>query len=430
MACLSLALLREGFFCREWLGAGGPRHAPGLLLPPCIDLFYGASPGGVLLLLTIGVVASLALLLGLLTPLANLLTWLVILSLRNHLAWFVSEGAVQVAHCVLLALLFTPSGDELSLDARLGWRLRWPNTAAPVRAIQFLQILIYLESGFYKLMGMLWFNGTALKLAAQNYNFSLYAGALVDPWPSGLQLVSRLSDWSVLLWELTFPLWLFHRHSRRAAIAMGVVMHMALWLLFDIGLYAPAMLMLYLTYLPGPRPPAPRISRATRGIWLASAWMVLATAWAALPYARVYPEPSEASPVPGLRQTESLLYSLRQSLLPLARPLQAYCQAFGVLHRYNTFSPNPPRLAVFYKLADPQGGILWTDLPGRGRRYSWQVLAFRSTATRAPELLPILLGTFSRRYGCPRLVLEEWALDVGQPLSQLELNRTWVWQRP
>jgi hypothetical protein len=395
-----------------------------------MDWFSGRSTESVRLFLCLGIFFGLTSLLGLATPVSLFLHWLVVLNLRNHLAWASSEGGLQVVQCGLLCLVWSPCGLKWSMDSRLGW---WRNQSlwgGPIRVLQLLQVVVYLESGFYKLMGINWWDGNALLRVTQNHNFSRLAEWA--PVPGGvLAGLMSLSTWLVLFWECTFPLWLVRRPTRRLAIAIGVVMHLALWLCYDVGLYPPAMLAIYLTYLPAPGGPTdPPPSRWKKGWVGLHASMIL---WATLPVHRVYPEdPALRSPVPGLARLESAGFEARQSLLrwPPVRAFQVVVDNLGLNHRYNTFSPTPANLSIFFRLRDEHGTLLWSDAPGEGTRYSYVVVMVRSLATASPQALPLLFQRVSANWGLREgLVLEEWVVDLGQPASAQVLNQRWSWRK-
>ncbi|MBN9413784.1 MAG: HTTM domain-containing protein [Candidatus Eremiobacteraeota bacterium] len=422
-AALGVAAILLALQESQWLG--GP-----VMVRPSLwtDWLVGRSPESVRLFLGLGFVCGLTSLVGLLTPVSLLGLWLVLLNLRNHLAWATSEGGLQVVQCALLCLLWTPCGREWSLDSRFGWWRRQSLWSGPVRVLQLLQMVIYLESGFYKLMGINWWDGSALLRVTQNPNFSRLA-----EWAPGSGSLwaglMALSTWLVLCWELTFPIWLLWWPTRRLAIAIGLVMHTGLWLFYDVGLYPPAMMALYLMYLPArsrPESPSPALPKR---IWVAlHAAMIL---WSALPVHRVYPEePSLRSPVPGLAALESTAYGTRQVLLGWLpfRAFQVLVDNLGLNHRYNTFSPTPPNFAVFFRLRDEHGRLLWSDVPGEGARYTWTVVLVRALATTAPQALPLYFQRVSKNLGVREgLVLEEWIVELGQPVSTQVLNQEWKW---
>lgn len=437
VALLALGACWDALWVCDWMGQDGPRNSPGLVLPWCVDVFAGASSGTVLVWLALGLLASLGLLLGLGTRLCNLLAWLVCLSLRNELGWYTMEGGLQVTQCLLFALLWTPCAQVWSLDRRFGLIRGTPLASSPwpLRFLQWLQIVIYLESGYYKLMGRHWYEGQALWMGSQNYNFCKLA-AYAPAAGSWMVPLMQAMTWLVLFWELTFPLWMLHRYSRWLSILIGVVMHASLWVAFDIALYPPAMIVLYFTYLPAqwrgrPIPPVRPLDGLARLFLSLHAVGVL---WAALPAEVVYPsDPQQASGLVWLQQGERGLHQLRQALLdrfPPSRWLLSYVNALSVAHRYNTFAPNPPNYSVFFRIREGGGRLLWTDFPGQGRRYSWEVVMVRAVAEQAPSLLPAILSSFARRLGQEHgsVVLEEYLLELGatgDPAEQAQFNRRW-----
>ena len=422
-AALGVAALFMGLQDSTWLGGPAP-----LGTELWTDCLVGRSPESVRLFLGLGIFFGLTSLVGLVTPLSLLCHWFVLLNLRNHLSWATSEGGLQVVQCAVLCLMWTPCGRRWSMDSRFGWWRGQSLWGGPIRVLQLLQVVIYLESGFYKLMGSNWWDGSALLRVTQNYNFSRLAEWA--PAPGGLAAgLMMLSTWLVLFWECTFPLWLLWRPSRLLAIAVGVVMHLALWVFYDVGLYPSAMLAVYLTYLPNSGPADPSPSRWKRG-WVALHLSMIF--WAVLPVHRVYPqEVALRSPVPGLAQLEWAGYETRQSLLglPPLRVFQALVDNFGLNHRYNTFSPTPPNLSVFFRLRDRHGRLLWSDAPGEGARYTYTVVTVRSLATTSPQALPLFFRRVSANLGVhDGLVLEEWLVELGQPAASETLSQRWIWK--
>jgi len=424
-AALGVAALSMGMQDSLWLGA--PAQIGNNLWT---DWLAGMSPESVRFFLCLGIFFGLTSLVGLGTPFSLLGHWLVLLNLRNHLTWAASEGGLQVVQCALLCLIWTPCGRTWSLDSRFGWWRGQSLWSGPIRVLQLLQVVIYLESGFYKLMGSNWWDGSALLRVSQNHNFSRLADWLSAPGGLALGLMS-LSTWLVLFWECTFPMWLPWRPTRRLAILIGVVMHLSLWIFYDVGLYPPAMLAIYLTYWPTPAPAAagPPPSRWKK-VWVV--FHVSMILWAVLPVQRVYPEdPSLRSPIPGLAQLEWAGYETRQGLLklPPARGFQFLVDNFGLNHRYNTFSPTPANLSVFFRLRDQRGRLLWSDAPGEGARYSFVGVVVRSLATSSPQALPLYFRNSATALGVSDgLVLEEWVVDLGQPAASQILNQRWVWK--
>ena len=70
-----------------------------------------------------------------------------------------------------------------------------------------------------------------------------------EQFPVPLPVLSWLG-WSVLVWELTFPVLVLFRWTRVAALVFGVGFHLGIWLTMELGGFAPYMLVLYLPLLP------------------------------------------------------------------------------------------------------------------------------------------------------------------------------------
>jgi hypothetical protein len=422
---LALIALIEYFSQDILVGGSYPRSAPLWL-----NWLEGRGPSEVRLFLMTGIFFAIATILGVATPLSLGCLSLILLNLRNHCGWAAGEGGLQVIHSSLLILTLTPCGRDWSWDCKVGWWQKGSLWNGPIRILQLLQICIYLQSGIYKLMGIDWWRGDGLWMASANHNFSKIVAWL--PGEQAFWPLPQLITWLVLIWELTFPLWLLHRWTRLAAIAIGLLMHLSLWLAFDIGLYPPAMMALYLTFYPTPKTSLEvSPSRLSRGACLVLGILIL---WSSLPTSRIFPDGQAGSPIPALASLEGILVKARSTLLatPPGQCCEMAVQQLGLNHRYNTFSPNPANMAVLYRLRDESGRVLWSCYPGQGPRYNWTVVTMRFLATRHPEALPVVLQQFHDRLpGSPsHLVLEEWAVDLGQPLSAAQLNRNWIWQLP
>jgi len=72
----------------------------------------------------------------------------------------------------------------------------------------------------------------------------------------------RFLSWSVLIWEVGFPLWVALPWTRTAALLMGVAFHLGIMLTLELGGFGPYMLTLYLPLVPWERfGPARRASK-------------------------------------------------------------------------------------------------------------------------------------------------------------------------
>ena len=109
-----------------------------------------------------------------------------------------------------------------------------------------LQVAVfYCASALFKLLDPAWCDGTAL---ARTLADPLVARAWVagTAWPAA---ATAAATWMVLAWELMFPVLVSVRATRRGAWMCGVAFHVAIFVLLDLGAFAPYMLALYLPLL-------------------------------------------------------------------------------------------------------------------------------------------------------------------------------------
>jgi hypothetical protein len=160
------------------------------------------------------------------------------------------SSAHQVLVVILFCLLWADTGAVWSLDAsrervasgggRAGAQPIWP-----LRLIQCQVVLIYASSGLWKLLGPVWRDGSGVYYALSNNLF--HRAPLVVPVE--ISSLIALATYGTLLFELTFPLMVLTRPTRRVALAAGVVLHIALWLTLELGLFSALMIAGYLAFL-------------------------------------------------------------------------------------------------------------------------------------------------------------------------------------
>lgn len=137
----------------------------------------------------------------------------------------------KLAPVVALTLAIAPAGRRFGLDARFGTAPP-PDPAlalGPIRFLQWLPVVLYSASGLCKARGdwldrndVLW---TYLHDSYQSAFAHWLAAALPAPLWGALQ-------WSVLVFEIAAPLWLFWSVSRRWGVLFSVGMHIMIGLLF------------------------------------------------------------------------------------------------------------------------------------------------------------------------------------------------------
>jgi hypothetical protein len=188
--------------------------------------------------------AYTALLVGLYTRAAQVLSMVCVMSLHGRLLLFDNGGDVVLG---LLAIwtAFLPTGRRFSVDAVLGrgGSARRRVVSLAVLALTCQLAFIYFFNAVQK-SGETWREGSAV-------HYVLHLDRLVTPlgvWvrtrmTPGLSRVMTYGalgiEWS-LPWLLLSPVAV--RHCRRAAIALIVMLHVGFGLLMNLGVFVPAMI--------------------------------------------------------------------------------------------------------------------------------------------------------------------------------------------
>jgi len=123
----------------------------------------------------------------------------------------------------------------------------------PVILLTWQLVMLYFTSGWDKLQGTMWFDGSAVHVALHHLHFSRWPLWVMD----GISLLALPVAWGTLLFEF---LWLFmllpsyvireipflSRHLlRRLLIAGGILFHGSIFIFMDVGSFSLAMLAAY-----------------------------------------------------------------------------------------------------------------------------------------------------------------------------------------
>ncbi len=182
-----------------------------------------------------------------------------------------------------IAVALAPSGLLLSVDA---WRRRgrtaagpvdddaddvapeprWSWAAGPLRApwaLRLLQLelaLGYALSGWAKLRGSTWHDGTALGLAMRIEDLQRF---VAPEWLFEQDVLLNVLTWATLAFEASFLFLVWNRRLRPWVLGLGVLFHIGIDVLFDVGFFSWVMIAAYLAFLP-PEVADRWISRAER----------------------------------------------------------------------------------------------------------------------------------------------------------------------
>jgi hypothetical protein len=161
------------------------------------------------------------------------------------------SGADAAMRCMLFCLVWADTAAVWSVDAWLRRRAGLsaestsPSPIGPLLLIRFQIALIYLNSGLWKLLNPLWRDGSALHYVLSSNVYARFPAAL-PPWTEPLLTVAT---YITLGWELAFAFLVLWRPTRTVALAIGIAIHLGIWITLEIGLFSFVMIAGYAAYL-------------------------------------------------------------------------------------------------------------------------------------------------------------------------------------
>ncbi|MES1205947.1 MAG: HTTM domain-containing protein [Pseudomonadota bacterium] len=270
-------------------------------------LFAASSPAMAGAAFALCGVAFVALLIGYRTRIAQVASYIAVLSLNARS--FINGGDIVLCELGLWSM-FLPLGRRWSVDAALDRRRRAPidqgtdnRVVAPAVAVLIGQLFfVYLLNALHK-NGATWRDGSAVHYVLHQDTIVTWFGLWVRGWMTAN--LSKALTWGTLAVEWTLPVLLASpvalRATRRAALCLAASLHIGFVLFINLEMFTPAMLA-YLPFLLRSE------DAATFERWWSARWNRL-RAWPAL--AR------------GVRWTSALLDVLA-ALTPLPDPATAY----------------------------------------------------------------------------------------------------------
>lgn len=199
------------------------------------------------------IASALMLLVGFLSRLNSLVLFVMLVSFQNR-NLLILDGEDSVMRLVGFYLLLMQSGRAWSVDSLLACRVFSQSGEAcalapawPLRLLQLQMIVIFLAAALFKLGGRAWIEGTALSYVCRlDDTFGRF------PLPSFIfetPLLVRLISWSVVLVELFVPPLLWFKETRRAALVVIVLFHLANEYTMALFLFHWIMLLGWSTFL-------------------------------------------------------------------------------------------------------------------------------------------------------------------------------------
>jgi hypothetical protein len=218
---------------------------------PCVRFLQSWQDDEALLVtaMILWIAAALLLCLGCATRLTAVLTWLISMSFANANPYLDNAGDT-IRLILLFYLMLCPCGAVFSVDALFKKRAGPVHVHPwPLRLIFVQMIFIYFMNGLYKLFGASWLEGDSLHYVLGDLALTRFSQVQL-PIP---HRVTQIMTWSVMIWEVSFPLLMLEKWTRRIALVFGVLFHLGIFATMELGGFVPYALCMYLPLVPWER---------------------------------------------------------------------------------------------------------------------------------------------------------------------------------
>jgi uncharacterized membrane protein YphA (DoxX/SURF4 family) len=198
-------------------------------------------------------VAAALLLVGVVPRLSAAFAWLMSVSVIG-INYYLHNSGDNVRTIALFYLMLCPCGAVWALGHKP--RVDGPVSVPPwaLRLLLIQLACIYFFNGVYKLCGPDWREGNVLHTVLGNLAWTRLP---YEQLPLSYPL-TQFMTWTVLIWELTFPVLVMTPWLRKPALWMGVSFHLGTAALLQLGPFPFYMLCLYLPLVPWERYTAAR----------------------------------------------------------------------------------------------------------------------------------------------------------------------------
>lgn len=165
-------------------------------------------------------------------------------------------GGDTVLRTIGFILMICPEINAFSLERLLQQWKRWKQTGTflqpltvhiwPYRLLLWQMILIYVTSGWDKLQGTMWLNGTALEASFHHPHFARWSMETMNNWI----WMSPLASVYTLVWEFSWllllvPLSMCRYTIRRVILVGGLLFHWTIFIFMNVGSFPFAMTTAY-----------------------------------------------------------------------------------------------------------------------------------------------------------------------------------------
>jgi hypothetical protein len=174
---------------------------------------------------------------------------------RNPAAMF---GVDTIAMFYFLYLIFAQSSEKLSLSGYVISRFRNVSKHAPsdgrnlvgnvvFRLMQVQLCIIYTYSGWEKLKGNRWWDGSAIWDVMSMGNIQRFDMSFVAHAPFLLAIIA----YSVLIWEVYFVVLVCNQKLRKYVLLYGLLMHIGIIVFMNLPTFGALMMSTYILFLDG-----------------------------------------------------------------------------------------------------------------------------------------------------------------------------------
>lgn len=205
----------------------------------------GAPLAACLLLL----VASFTTMIGFRTRLSTAVAVICLIGLQRTNTTIFNSGDLAL-RIIGISVALSPCGLLWSVDARRArrrgggpapWRAPW--------ALRLLQLQIavgYALSGWAKLRGNMWHEGTALGMALRIEDLQRFAA---PEWLFDQTIALNLLTWATIAFETSFLFLVWSRWLRPWVLGVGVAFHLGIDIVLDVGFFSYALWLSYAAFI-------------------------------------------------------------------------------------------------------------------------------------------------------------------------------------
>ena len=198
--------------------------------------------------LFIWTIAAVTLLIGFIPRISAAICWAMSISIIGA-NYYLHNSGDNVRTISLFYLMLTPCGAAWSFPKQPEPDSKHSPifvTAWPVRLLLVQLACIYFVNGIYKVTGSEWRDGNVLQWVLGNLAWTRMSAAQL-PLPG---FVAQIMTWTVLIWELGFPLLIMLPWARKYVLWLGVSFHIGTAVTLNLGPFPFYMMCLYLPLVP------------------------------------------------------------------------------------------------------------------------------------------------------------------------------------